>query len=251
MPAPASPARTVLASIALATCGGALASLVAVCLVTREPSRRLLDVAVAFAAGVLLCAACLHLIPEALEAPGFNPHLMGITLMAGLLAFFVLERIALWRHAHSVVPVAPAVIVLGDGVHNFVDGVLIAAAFLTDPALGWGTATAVLAHELPQELGDYLLLRAAGLSRARSVLLNILSSLGAVLGGLAGYAALSSAQAAVPYALTLAAASFLYMAVSDLMPALRLHREVRLSTLQALAGTAGIVVIAAGGHLAY
>lgn len=242
---------SLLPSIILASLGGAVASVCAAVALGPHPPRRLLDLGVAFAAGVLLSAALLDLIPEALEGGQLDPHHVGLTLLLGLVGFFAFERAALWRHDHSSQAVAPAVVVLGDAFHNFVDGVLIAAAFLTDPLLGWSTAIAVLIHELPQELGDYMLLRAAGLSQGRALLLNLLSSLAAVAGGVIGYFALGAVSTATPYALLLAAASFIYIAVSDLMPALRSHRSLRLLTLQGVAGTLGIAVMAVGALAAH
>lgn len=130
-------------------------------------------------------------------------------MLAGILLFFALEKTALWRHDHTHrgatrVP-APTglMIVLGDGLHNFVDGVLIAAAFLQDSALGFATATAVIAHEIPQEVVDFMVLLAAGYSRQRALLLNAVSGAMAVVGGLLGYIFLQGVQGAIPYLLAL------------------------------------------------
>lgn len=146
-------------------------------------------------------------------------------MLIGIVAFFVLEKLALWRHHHAhganaaKPPERAALLILvGDGVHNFVDGVLIAAAFLTDTSLGIVTTLAVIAHEIPQEVGDFMLLLNAGLSRTRALLLNLVASLTAVAGGLAGYLLFDAATAALPYVLALAAASFIYVAVADLIP---------------------------------
>ena len=191
---------------------------------------RFADRMVAYAAGVLLTLAFTELLPEAVEM-GLEPHLTGQWLLAGVIVFFLLEKAALWRHAHGheghLHRPQVSMIVLGDGLHNFVDGVLIAAAFLVDPALGWTTAIAVLAHELPQEIGDFMVLLNAGVSKARALALNALSGGAMVLGGVAGYYALAGAQSAVPYVLVMAAASFLYIAVADLIPELHRHRGFR------------------------
>ncbi|MFP5307510.1 MAG: ZIP family metal transporter, partial [Gammaproteobacteria bacterium] len=157
-----------LASILLATlCGGllsvGLAAGVSLTVLARWAPRL-----VGFSVGALLAAALLHLLPEALESlPGFE---VGAALLAGLAAFFVLEKLALWRHDHAhpqaAAEAAPALmILLGDGVHNFVDGVLIAAAFLQDPALGVSATLAIVAHEVPQEVGDFRVLLACGWTR--------------------------------------------------------------------------------------
>jgi zinc and cadmium transporter len=148
-------------------------------------------------------------------------------------------------HAHALSPTA-AMILLGDGLHNFVDGVLIAAAFLTDPALGVATALAVVAHEIPQELGDFMVLLAAGYSRGKALLLNAVSGAAAVAGGVLGYFALQGAQHVIPYALALSAASFIYIAVADLVPELHKARK-RFSELllQSTLIGAGILAVAA------
>ena len=135
-------------------------------------------------------------------------------------------------------------ITLGDGLHNFVDGMLIAAAFLHDPALGIATTTAVVAHEIPQEIGDFMVLLAAGYSRRRALLLNTVSSLASVVGGVVGYVVLQGVQGIIPYLLALAAASFIYIAVADLVPVLQKHRKPLDFVVQfaLLVGGVGLVV---------
>lgn len=234
--------------------GGLLSLLVAGLFALRVAPARL-GSWVAFAAGVMLAAVFLDLLPEALTlaGPGQTSQVLA-AMLAGLLGFFVLERLALWRHAHPEGSdcgsrhVAPAVVLLGDGVHNFVDGVLIAAAFLSDPWLGVTTTAAVALHEIPQEFGDFLLLRAAGWSRRKALLANGASALAAVLGGVLGWWALDGAQAALPYALAIAAASFLYVAVADLLPWLhRRHAEDGWLMQSAVLG-AGLAVLPLAGH---
>ena len=241
---------SILAACAL---GGLLSLLAAAAFALRIPPGRI-GPWVAFAAGVMLAAVFLDLLPHALEhagPEGAAPVLASV--LAGLLAFFVLERLALWRHAHAHdgaphAPVAPAVVLLGDGMHNFVDGVLIAASFLTDPWLGATTTAAVALHEIPQEFGDFLLLRAAGWSRKRALLANAGSSLASVAGGLVGWWALADAQALLPYALAVAAASFLYVAVADLLPWLhRRHAQDGWLAQSAVLG-AGLAVLPLAGH---
>jgi zinc and cadmium transporter len=216
--------------IVLATLlGGVLSVLLAATLaLTWLP--RFADRMVAYAVGVLLAFAFTDLLPEAVEM-GLEPGLVGQWLLAGVVVFFLLEKAALWRHDHGqgkqVHPPQVPMIVLGDGLHNFVDGVLIAATFLVDPALGWTTAIAVLAHELPQEIGDFMVLLNAGLAKSQALALNALSGGAMVLGGVAGYVALGSIQAAVPYVIVMAAASFIYIAVADLVPELHRHRRFK------------------------
>lgn len=224
----------VLFLIVLATLlGGVLSVLLAATLaLTWLP--RFADRMVAYAVGVLLAFAFTDLLPEAIEL-GLEPSIAGQWLLGGVVVFFILEKAALWRHSHAhghaeespshTHPSRVSMILLGDGLHNFVDGVLIAAAFLVDPALGWTTTVAILAHELPQEIGDFMVLLSAGVSRIRALLLNALSGAAMVAGGVTGYLALEDAQASVPYVLVIAAASFIYIAVADLVP--ELHRRRR------------------------
>jgi len=233
---------------------GGLLSLLTAALFSLRVAPARLGAWVAFAAGVMLAAVFLDLLPEALAlaGPGGTGSVLG-TVLAGLLGFFVLERLALWRHAHAGDeaghgPVAPTVILLGDGVHNAVDGVLIAAAFLTDPWLGATTTAAVALHEIPQEFGDFLLLRAAGWSRRKALLANAGSALASVVGGVVGWWALAGAQAALPYALALAAASFLYVAVADLLPWLHRRHAQDGWLLQAAVLGSGLAVLPLAGH---
>jgi len=195
---------------------------------------RFADRMVAFAVGVLLTFAFTGLLPEATHL-GLEVEQVGQIVLVGIVGFFLLEKAALWRHDHAHQhaiehdrkPHPPQVhmIVLGDGLHNFVDGVLIAAAFMVDTTLGWATTVAVLAHELPQEIGDFMVLLNAGLTKRRALALNALSGAAMMLGGVTGYLALGSAQAATPYVIVIAAASFIYIAVADLVPELHRHRR--------------------------
>ena len=218
-----------LAYILLATMAGSVLSVAAAALLSLTVLARWAPRLVSFSVGVLLAAAFLNILPEAAQRLPF--YEVGATVLAGILLFFALEKTALWRHDHThrgatgmSLPTG-LMIVVGDGLHNFVDGVLIAAAFLQDPALGVATTTAVIAHEIPQEVGDFMVLLAAGYSRQRALLLNAVSGSAAVAGGLVGYVVLQGVQGAIPYLLALAAASFIYIAVADLVPALQIHRK--------------------------
>lgn len=209
---------------------------------------------VSYAVGAMLAAAFLHLLPEAFMQADSIEGLFAATL-AGLFAFFLLEKAALWRHRHEEGDGhdhgghlrsrhAAALIVVGDGFHNFVDGVLIAAAFLADAKLGIATTIAIVAHEIPQEIGDFIVLLNAGFSRAKALLLNAASSLAAVAGGVIGFFALEGARGVIPYALVLAASSFIYIAVADLIPDLHRTRDTRGTLWQIALIAAGVATIA-------
>lgn len=235
----------VLLHIFLATLAGGVLSVLLAATLALTWLARFADRMVAYAVGVLLAFAFTSMLPEAV-ALGLDAILVGQILLAAIVVFFLLEKAALWRHDHNHAhgqrthPPQVAMIVLGDGLHNFVDGVLIAAAFLVDPTLGWITTMAVLAHELPQEIGDFMVLLNAGLSKSRALALNALSGAAMILGGVAGYFALDGMQAAVPYVLVVAAASFIYIAVADLVPELHRHRRFGDAAAQLLLLLAGI-----------
>jgi zinc and cadmium transporter len=185
---------------------------------------RLVPWLVSYAVGALLGVSFLAILPTALET--LPPVRAFATLLGGILLFFVLEKLVLWRHCHTheceVHENAAPLVLIGDTFHNFVDGVMIGAAVMTSLPLGVSTAIAVAAHEIPQEVGDFAILLNAGYSRSRALLLNALSGLAGTLGALAAVLALDFVPNLLPYALALAAASFLYVAMSDLIPGL--HR---------------------------
>lgn len=225
--------------------GGALSLLGAALLTFRLPPS-LLPRLVSFAVGVLLAAAFLGILPEAFAQSTDHTGLFA-AILGGLIGFFLLEKLALWRHSHEqqvddARGHAGLLILMGDGVHNFADGILIAAAFLTDPMLGLTTAVAVIAHEIPQEMGDFLILLNAGFSRAKAFWLNLASSLASVAGGVLGYFLLNKASSLLPYILALAAASFIYIAIADLMPGMNKRWETRATLWQ-------LVLIASGAGL--
>lgn len=183
--------------------------------------RKLLLVLVSFASGTLLGGAFLHLIPEALSTGGEN---MFIVILSGILVFFLLEKF-LWRHCHErdcPVHVFAYLNLLGDGIHNFIDGILIAASFLTSVPLGLATTLAVVSHEIPQEIGDFGILVYGGFSKGRALSYNLLSALVAFVGALLMYS-FSSYLPSSSYFLMFAAGSFIYVATTDLIP--ELHKE--------------------------
>ncbi len=236
--------------------GGGLSVLAAaVFLLLPAPHRtRLLPVLVSFAIGALLGAAFLALLPHALEAPHVRPADIMLVVLLGVLAFFLLEKLVLWRHCHTAdcdrhAPgghrhsAAGHLILVGDAIHNFVDGVLIASAFFVDVQLGMVTGLAVLAHELPQELGDFAILLHSGFTRRKALVYNLLVSLGTVAGGVAGYLFLSAIEHMVPYVLAIAASSFIYIAVADLIPDLHQRIDGRATMQQLVLILAGVGVI--------
>lgn len=181
---------------------------------------------ISYATGALLGAAFLGMIPAGLShAPAFK---VTATVLAGIVLFFLLEKLVLWRHCHdsecAVHGRAGPLILIGDTFHNFVDGVVIAAAFITSIPLGIATALAVLAHELPQEVGDFAILLDSGYGRMKAFVLNTLSAAATLPGAVAAYFWLDEMSDAVPYVLALSAASFIYIATADLVP--ELHRQV-------------------------
>lgn len=227
------------------TLGGVLSVLAAATfLLLPEPLRtRLMPHSVSFAIGALLGAALLGLLPHALQTTaGHDFHSVSGVLMLGLIGFFLLEKLVLWRHCHHAhcevhTPevddnhrhsAAGTLILIGDGLHNFIDGVLIGAAFLTDFHLGIVTSLAVAAHEIPQEVGNFAVLLHGGFSTVKAFTYNIAVSLTTMLGGMVAYYSMRDLQSVLPYVLTVAASSFIYIAVADLIPGL--HKRVEFST---------------------
>lgn len=294
-------------------------------LLPEKTGLRMLPHFVSFATGALIGAALLGLLPEAMQSVGpAGAHGIGAALVVGLGVFFIIEKLVLWRHAHSHEHEDPAereaaereaarceaagceaagceaaagqegaarghahdhghnhghhdqrqhdhghgrhdharhdhaghghdhsrdgaagvLVLIGDSIHNTLDGILIAAAFLTNVPLGLVTTLAVAAHEIPHRVGDFALLLHAGMSRRRAMFLNMATGLASVLGGIVAYFGLSKAQEALPYALALAAAGFLYIAVAGLIPGLHRRADPRTSLAQVVLMGLGVGVIA-------
>jgi zinc and cadmium transporter len=193
---------------------------------------RLVDRLVSVSVGLLLTVALTHLLPESFNSSA-DPFTLGWVLLGSILSLFLLEKASLIHHTHHHEGDAHhhhhghdahearrggMPILIGDAFHNFADGVVIAAAFLLDARAGVLATLAVMAHEIPHEVGDFMILLNAGYSRRRAFVFNLLSGSSAVLGGVVGFFVLDAMQAALPYALTIAAASFIYIALSDLLP---------------------------------
>ena len=199
---------------------------------------------VSYAVGTLLGSSLLHLVPEAFEE---IPARHGVfALLSGILSFFVLEKLVIWRHCHEgegecdTHTRAAALVIFGDAFHTFIDGVIIGAAVLTSVPLGVSTALAAATHEIPQELGDFGVLLHAGYTPRKALLLNIASGTTGVVGTLAVYAMTTQLPAALPYLLAFAAGGFLYVAMADLIPGLHSHQQARHPVRQTLLIAAGI-----------
>lgn len=257
---------TLLAVIVFSLAGGVFSVLVAALfLVLGERRRRAwLPDLVGFAIGALLATAFAAILPHAAELHGGDLHRLGLTMLAGIMVFFLLEKVLLWRHSHtghgedhghchhdSRHLAMPWLVLLGDATHNLVDGLLIGVAFSVDLHLGILTALAIATHEIPQELGDFAILLKSGMSATRAITLNLLSSTTTVIGALIGFWALDVSW--LPYALAFAASSFIYVAMADLIPELQ-HEVSGLATLRQcllIALGAGVILLThAGMHSA-
>ena len=246
---------------------------------------------VSYAIGAMLGAVFLEILPHAFEK-AVSVESISATLLFGLMLFFVLEKLVIWRHCHGdhcevhaihteancpdashqkvedgvkfkpVTSHAPSIvqshthvhshndsgrsgmmIMIGDTFHNFVDGVLIAAAFLVDIKLGMVTALAIISHEIPQEVGDFLILLHSGYSKKQAFVFNLVSSLATLLGGLLAYFGLQYVMTWIPYILGLAAASMIYVAVADLIPSLHKRTELKATLSQVLLISLGVATI--------
>ena len=253
--------------------GGMLSALVASLFAIKAKAAQV-PMLVSYAVGALLGAAFIEVLPHAFSNSE-NIEATAMTVLFGILGFFVLEKLVLWRHCHveeceAHDPHTPQqahhsrnghshndhgrsglMILIGDTFHNFVDGVLIAAAFMADIELGIVTAIAIIAHEVPQETGDFLILLHSGYSKRSALLLNMLASAAMVVGGVLAYFMLQTVEALVTPLLALAAASMLYVAVADLIPGLHRRPELAATAQQVLLIGAGIATIWLVGHWAH
>jgi len=302
---------TPLMAMGVACLFGGVLSVSVAALFALNTQKQRVPLLVSYAIGALLAAVFLEILPHAIETTP-NVHAMTGMMLFGILLFFALEKLVLWRHCHgdhcemhaphdeahcpdlhSTPPAskfkpvvaapsllqhvhgpdcdhrhthqpAPALvladqthdhgrsglmIMIGDTFHNFVDGILISAAFMVDMQVGWVTALAIIAHEIPQEVGDFLILLHSGYSKRQAFLFNIASSLATLVGGVLAYSALNLVQHWVPYILSLAAASMLYVAVADLIPGLHKRTALRDTLMQLLLISLGVASVAAAKFL--
>ncbi|ACT50948.1 ZIP family metal transporter [Methylovorus glucosotrophus] len=253
-----------LSAIIFTNLAGGVLSILCAALFVLKARPAWIPMLVSYAIGALLGAAFLEILPHALNEAS-SVEAMAMTVLFGILLFFILEKLVLWRHCHGNECEAHSgheavssshghdhghdhgrsgmMIMVGDTFHNFVDGILIAAAFMVDMKLGMVTALAIIAHEIPQEVGDFLILLHSGYTKRQAILLNLLSSLATLGGGLLAYFALQTVQSWIPYILSLAAASMIYVAVADLIPGLHKRTELKATVQQVLLIMLGIASI--------
>ena len=247
---------TVLQWIMATSLIGGVLSILCAALFALNARAHWVNALVSYAIGALLGAVFLEILPEAIEL-STNITVLSATILGGILLFFTLEKLLIWRHCHhdhceahephethtvehSAHERSGSMIMIGDTFHNFVDGIIIAAAFMTDIQLGIVTSLAIIAHEIPQEVGDFMILLHSGYSKAQALMLNLLSSLATLVGGVLAYYALQTMQGIVPTLLALAAASMIYVAVADLIPGLHKRTALRDTIEQVLLIAAGI-----------
>ena len=253
---------TLLSILVAAVTGGVIATAAAALTLALPASW--ISRLVSFAVGALLGAVFIELLPHALET-GTASTVMA-TVLAGLLAFFLLEKLVLWRHSHGHAHHhdeeeesehdhalhdahgdggrSGLMILVGNSVHNFCDGIVIAAAFLVEARLGIATTVAIVAHAVPQQVGDFAVLIHSGFSRKRAFTWNLAAGVATLAGAIAGYLALAGMQQALPIVLAVASASLLYVAVADLIPSLHRRPEPMETARQVLAIGLGVGIIA-------
>jgi zinc and cadmium transporter len=239
---------------------GGLTSLFLASLIFKEASQGLINNMVSLAVGTLLTTAFLEIIPHAIEEANNNSHDISFMVLIGILVFFVLEKLFIWRHCHGPncnkhedcessspstnnINGKGSIVFIGDLFHNFVDGILIASAFLVNINLGIVTALSMLLHCLPQEMGTFSVLLHSGVSKFRAYILNIASSIATLVGALLAFYILSIMQEFIPYVLALAASSMIYIAISDLMPGLHKKTEIKDSIKQISIISLGVIII--------
>jgi zinc and cadmium transporter len=252
-----------LASILIASVTGGVIATAAAALTLALPASWISQL-VSFAVGALLGAVFIELLPHALETG--SPSTVMATVLAGLLAFFLLEKLVLWRHSHGHAQHDDAeeetehdhalhdvqgdggrsglMILVGNSVHSFCDGIVIAAAFLVEARLGIATTVAIVAHAVPQQVGDFAVLIHSGFSRKRAFTWNLAAGVATLVGAVAGYLALAGMTQALPIVLAVASASLLYVAVADLIPSLHRRPEPMETARQVLAIGLGVAIIA-------
>ncbi len=224
---------------------GAVTGAALMLLFPEKMRRFIIPYLISYATGTLLGGAFIGLIPHALEYES-SEHTM-IVILSGILFFFLLEKFLLWRHCHNgeckAHSTAGPLILIGDAFHNLIDGVIISAAFLTSIPLGLTSSVAVIAHEIPQEVGDFAILLHSGYSKRRAYSYNILSSITTLPAAIISYLYLDRMMGLVPYILAFSAASFIYIAIADLIPHLQRKPTLGESLSQAIFIMLGVTTI--------
>ncbi len=253
---------SILAWIIITSLLGGILSVIAAALFALNARGEYLGGLVSYAIGALLGAVFLDILPEAFQQ-GANLPAVSATVLLGILLFFTLEKVLIWRHCHHEHCEAHephelaghdhgrsgTMVIVGDTFHNFIDGIIIAAAFLVDVHLGVVTSLAIIAHEIPQEVGDFAVLLHSGYSKLRAFQLNLISSFATLVGGVLGYVALRDMQTLVPYLLALAASSLIYIAVADLIPGLHKRTRMRDTVQQVVLILLGVGTVALFGSI--
>ncbi len=215
-----------------------------------EALRKYIFLMVSLAVGALLGDAFIHLIPEAFETTG-NPMMISLAIVVGILVFFIIEKFLHWHHHamgehdHETIHPTGKMILISDGVHNFIDGLIIGASFLVSTEVGIATTLAVILHEIPQEIGDFGVLLHSGYSKAKALWFNFLSALTAVAGVLVTLLIGGESQTLTTWLIPLAAGGFIYIAMSDLIPELHKTKQIRHSVLQLIAVVIGVLAMVA------
>ena len=243
---------------------GGLLSVTAAALVTLNTRTHLVSHLVSYAVGAMLGAVFLEILPHAFKLTQ-NIEVTTFVVLFGILLFFVLEKLLLWRHCHGdhceVHDVqheehasknqhghdegrSGSMIMVGDLFHNFVDGILIGSAFMVSTSLGIVTALAIIAHEIPQEVGNFLILLHSGYKKKEAFIFNLLASFSTVLGGLLAYFILESMMNWIPFILALAASSMIYVSIADLIPGLHKKTELRSTVFQVTLIILGVASVA-------
>ncbi len=216
----------------------------------QDALRKGLFLLVALAAGALIGDAFIHLIPEAFAEAGTNE--VAIAILAGILSFFLLEKFLHWHHSHGDEEFSPehgkihplgSLVLVSDGIHNFVDGLAIGAAFMVSPEIGIATTIAIALHEIPQEIGDFGLLLHAGFSRTKALLMNFLSALTAFLGLAVAFWIGGTFESLIPLIAAFTAGMFIYLALADLVPELQKTKQMGRSFLQVAVIIGGIALM--------
>ena len=259
---PTTHAMPILAWIVASTLLGGVLSVIAAAILALRAKPTQLPMLVSYAIGTLLGAAFLEILPHAFELAPSVRHVT-VTVLIGILLFFVLEKLVLWRHCHeeqcdvhtggqgqSDHGRIATMVIIGDTFHNCVDGVIIAGAFLVSVELGIITALAIITHEVPQEVGDFLVLLHSGYSKRQALGFNLLASGAMVVGGVFAYFALQTVHQLIAPLLGIAAASMVYVSIADLIPGLHRRRGLLATVQQALLIAAGIGTIWVIGSLA-